>query len=219
MAGCGDDGDTSSEDESGTGSETGDGDGDPAGDGDGDATTTGDGDGDPTTTSGDGDGDPTTTGDGDGDPTGDGDGDGDPTTTGDGDGDNCPVGSDGCACTGGGGCDPGLECTEGLCGVPPEEPPYVPCPGGSDDECGQGQVCVEGSSAGQDWNLCTSPCDNADDCGFVDGDGCGDLPGDGEFFQWCSPVIDCSFGNPCPDGMECFQGFQNNPAICMWPAN
>ncbi|MFO7567508.1 MAG: hypothetical protein R6X02_32995 [Enhygromyxa sp.] len=55
-------------------------------------------------------------GDGDGDPTtGDGDGDGDPST-GDGDGDpGCPVGSEGCPCTNGGGCDPGLTCEVGVC--------------------------------------------------------------------------------------------------------
>jgi hypothetical protein len=57
--------------------------------------------GDPTTTSnGDGDGDPTT---------GDGDGDGDGDTNG------CVVGSEGCPCTGGGGCDPGLVCEVGVC--------------------------------------------------------------------------------------------------------
>src|SRR5262245_18282599 len=59
-----------------------------AGDGDGDAE--GDGDREPTTTNGDGDGDA-------------GDGDGDPDA-------GCPVGSEGCSCTGGGACDPGLVC-------------------------------------------------------------------------------------------------------------
>jgi MYXO-CTERM domain-containing protein len=65
---------------------------------------------------GDGDGDPTGDGDGDGDPsTGDGDGDGDPST-GDGDGDGeCTIGSLGCVCTMGGGCDPGLICVDGTC--------------------------------------------------------------------------------------------------------
>ena len=55
--------------------------------------------GDPTTTT-----TTTTTGDGDGDP-----------TTGDGDGDGCVVGSEGCPCTAGGGCDPGLVCDVGVC--------------------------------------------------------------------------------------------------------
>src|SRR5690606_12309592 len=67
----------------------------------------GDGDGDPT-----GDGDPST-GDGDGDPS-TGDGDCDPST-GDGDGDECVIGSLGCMCTMGGGCDPGLLCVNGNC--------------------------------------------------------------------------------------------------------
>ena len=60
----------------------------------------GDGDGDP------GDGDP-----GDGDP-GDGDpGDGDPGP----DPEDCSIGSLGCMCTMGGGCDPGLICLNGYC--------------------------------------------------------------------------------------------------------
>ena len=225
--GCSDD-TPSAESETGTagtaetGETNGDGDGDPAtGDGDGDpTTTTGDGDGDPTTTTGDGDGDPT--GDGDGDPTGDGDGDptgdgdGDATTTGDGDGDMmCPVGAEGCPCTGGGGCDPGLECMDGICGLPPEADPYSPCD--IDDDCGQDQICVQGFSSGVEWSMCTAACQGADDCGYVDGDGCADLPGDGEFMLWCTPVTPCSFGNPCPDGMQCLPGFQDNPAVCIWP--
>ncbi len=76
----------------------------------------GDGDGDPDPTTGDGDADPTTTGDGDPDPTTTGDGDPDPTTSGDGDGGNdCPIGSLGCMCTNGGGCDPGLICVNQNC--------------------------------------------------------------------------------------------------------
>lgn len=59
-----------------------------------------------------GDGDPDG-GDGDGTTTGGGDGDGD----GDGDG-ACPTGMEGCECTDGGGCDPGLVCTSGSCGPP-----------------------------------------------------------------------------------------------------
>jgi MYXO-CTERM domain-containing protein len=48
-------------------------------------------------------------GDGDGDST-TGDGDGDSTTDGD-----CPIGAEGCPCTPGGGCDPGLACSAGVC--------------------------------------------------------------------------------------------------------
>ena len=82
---CGDTSGTGAEETAG--SETATGTGDEVGDGDGDPTTT---------TTGDGDGDPTTTGDGDGDP-------------------GCPVGSEGCPCTNGGGCDPGLTCDSGVC--------------------------------------------------------------------------------------------------------
>ena len=39
----------------------------------------------------------------------------------------CPVGSQGCACTSGGGCDPGLSCSGGICvgGYGDEEPEYM----------------------------------------------------------------------------------------------
>jgi MYXO-CTERM domain-containing protein len=86
--------------------ELGDGDGDPSGDGDGDPST------------GDGDGDPST---GDGDPSGDGDGE-------------CSIGSLGCMCTMGGGCDPDLICVNGNC-VPegPSGPEGGDDPGKGDD--------------------------------------------------------------------------------------
>ena len=213
--GCSDDGTADSdnnEEESGTAeSEESGGDGDPTS-GDGDPTT---GDGDPTT----GDGDPTT---GDGDPTtGDGDpttGDGDPTT---GDGDpGCPVGAEGCPCTGGGGCDPGLMCVNGICEPPPPQPdPYGACPSGMDDECRDDEICITGQGGQQQipWSLCTHPCMDQMDCDVDDMDGCGDLQGDGQFMNYCSPVYMCGFGNPCPQGMMCFAGFQQqNPAMCMW---
>jgi MYXO-CTERM domain-containing protein len=86
------------------------------GDGDGDPTGDGDGDGDPST--GDGDGDPST-------------GDGDPST-GDGDGGECSIGSLGCMCTMGGGCDPGLICVNENC------VPQAPSEGEGDSETGSG---------------------------------------------------------------------------------
>jgi hypothetical protein len=92
LAACGDDNPVSEDETAGseTATETaGDGDGDEDADADADA---GDGDGD--TTPGDGDGD---AGDGDGDDSG------------------CPIGSEGCPCTGGGACDPGLMCEGGIC--------------------------------------------------------------------------------------------------------
>lgn len=107
----------------------------------------GDGDGD----SGDGDGDPST-GDGDGDPS-TGDGDGDPST-GDGDGDACAIGSLGCVCTMGGGCDPGLTCVDGEC-VPEgtdEADAGETTAGFQDDAFGEGDGCEcsaqEGSRGG-----------------------------------------------------------------------
>jgi hypothetical protein len=54
--------------------------------------------------------------------------DDDTTTTDDG---SCPVGSEGCPCTGGGGCDPGLVCMGGLC-TPPA--PDTTGPDTDDDE-------------------------------------------------------------------------------------
>lgn len=66
-------------------------------------TGTGDEIGDSTTTTGDGDTTTTTT---EGETT---------TTTTDG---SCSIGSEGCECTQGGGCDPGLACTDGICTAP-----------------------------------------------------------------------------------------------------
>jgi hypothetical protein len=54
----------------------------------------------------------------------------------------CAVGAEGCACTPGGACDPGLECSENEC-VDPKAPPETAGPGGtshadSDDVAGTG---------------------------------------------------------------------------------
>lgn len=100
--------------------QVGDGDGDSGGDGDGD------GDGDPTTTSATDSGDSWGSGDGDGEP---GDGDGD---------DACSVGSYGCVCTMGGGCDPGLTCIDGYC------VPTGPSEGGEDDTATDGETGQSG---------------------------------------------------------------------------
>jgi hypothetical protein len=170
------------------------------------------------------------TGDGDGDQTGDGDGD-----PGDGDGDTgCVVGSEGCPCTGGGGCDPGLVCEAGVCGPAPGDgdgdgdptgdgdgdgdpdpgTPYQACPNG-DQDCAPGEICADGDNNGQQWTLCTMPCQDPGQCDIDDSDTCTNLPGDGEMSNFCAPVVDCSFGNPCPMGMQCMQGFQG--AMCLWP--
>jgi hypothetical protein len=94
----------------------------------GSETATETGDGDP----GDGDGDP---GDGDGDP-GDGDGDGDTNDT-----DECPIGSEGCPCTGGGACDNGLMCDAGVC---------VPVAGDGDGDEGDGDGDGDGDGGDGD---------------------------------------------------------------------
>ena len=145
-------------------------------------------------------------------------GDGDPTGDGDGDGDPCTVGTEGCPCTGGGGCDPGLVCDGDLCVPEPQPELYGACPNGDDSECEVGEICVVGNNSGVDWNLCTTPCADDSDCGD-DPAGCGDLPGDGQLMDYCTPVLSCDFGNPCPMGMQCFPGLQqNSPAVCLWPA-
>ena len=99
--------------------------------------------------------------------------------------DNCPVGSEGCPCTGGGGCDPGLVCEGGTC-VPDAGTttdtttdtgttdttdtgttdtttdttgmmidPYGPCPSGDDADCAPGEICITGTQNGNDWSVCT----------------------------------------------------------------
>jgi hypothetical protein len=187
------------------------------------------------------------TGDGDGDVTGDGDGD---TGPGDGDGDTgCVVGSEGCPCTDGGGCDPGLVCDAGVCGPAPGDgdgdggdgdgdgepgdgdgdgdggdgdgdgdvPPYQACPNG-DDDCAAGEACQTGSTQqGLDYTLCTVQCFGQDDCSVDDNDGCANLPGDGLGENFCIPLINCSFGNPCPMGMQCSPN-SNGPTVCLWPS-
>ncbi len=103
LAACGDDEPVAEEETAGseTATETGDGDGD-NGDGDGDTLPdTGDGDGDTMPDTGDGDGDT----------------------------DECPIGSEGCPCTGGGACDLGLMCEAGVC---------VPAAGDGDGDNGDG---------------------------------------------------------------------------------
>ena len=91
-------------------------------------------------------------GDGDGDTTGDGDGDGDTTDTG------CPIGAEGCPCTPGGGCDPGLMCESGVC---------VPEAGTTGDGDGDTTGDGDGDTPG-------------DGDGDTTGDGDGDPTGDGD---------------------------------------
>ena len=106
----------------------------------------------------------------------------------------CPVGSEGCPCTDGGTCDPGLACDSGVC---------TDCPIGSEGcECTAGGSCDPGLIC--DAGLC-SPASGDGDGDPGDGDpGDGD-PGDGD-------------GDPdplCGDGVvdvgeECDLGQQNS---------
>ena len=146
---------------------------------------------------------------------------------------SCPIGSEGCPCTGGGACDPGLTCDGGLCTMAADtttdtgtdttgggDPLYQACPGGEDAECAPGEVCITGAAQqGQlPWSMCTSgTCMGDDDCAVDDNDICADLPGDGQPIDYCVPMV-CDDQNPCPDPMACVQGFgPNTPSVCVWP--
>lgn len=149
---------------------------------------------------------------------------------------NCPVGAEGCPCTGGGGCDPGLVCEGDVCTQPADtsadtsttdmsttdtgnDPmPYQACPNG-DGDCAPGEVCVMGAAMmGQvPWTMCTSgECNGDDDCAVDDNDSCNDLPGDGQPIDYCVP-FECSDNNPCPDSMVCVAGFGGGTSVCVWP--
>jgi len=125
------------------------------------------------------------------------------------DGGTCAVGSEGCACTSGGGCDAPLECRSDLCvaGDPVSGPP----PPGYWDECtvvddvmtGCGTEpatqCMGHANAG----FCTSTCRNHTDC---------PLPPDGAATPQCEVgtgysfcYLDCGMGT-CPEGRNCVRG-------------
>lgn len=166
------------------------------------------------------------------------------TTTDDG---NCPIGAEGCPCTEGGGCDPGLACEGGTCETPAatttdttdtttdttdttdtttdttdtgvDPLPYQACPNG-DADCLPDEVCITGTAnqGNLDWTMCTSgECNGDNDCAVDDNDVCNDLPGDGEPIDYCVPML-CDFNNPCPDPMACAQGFGGGgTSVCVWP--
>lgn len=94
----------------------------------------------------------------------------------------CVIGSLGCECTPGGGCDPELECMAGLCGEPvvseEEEEETgtcvgLDCPCDDDDECDEGQLCIEGNC---ELDTCgdgqLDPGEACDDLNGIEGDGC-----------------------------------------------
>ncbi|WP_258183042.1 fibrinogen-like YCDxxxxGGGW domain-containing protein [Enhygromyxa salina] len=121
---------------------------------------------------------------------------------------SCEVGTLDCACTGGDGCDPGLECTDGICTM-------------ILSDCGNGQVeadeqCDDGNADNTDacTTLCMPPsCDD----GIVSGDeididcgiaacnvGC-------DFGQACQIANDCLFPVCGPDG--------DDGMVCQLPAS
>lgn len=159
---------------------------------------------------------------------------------------SCPVGAEGCPCTGGGGCDPGLVCEGGTCAQPSEtstdtntdtgtdtgtdtstdtgttdtgnDPmPYQACPNGEAD-CAPGEICVTGAAnMGQiPWTMCTSGTCNNDGDCVVDDN---DVCND---LPGDGEPIDycvpqvCDFQNPCTDPMVCVTGF-GGTSVCVWP--
>ena len=94
--------------------------------------------------------------------------------------------------------------------------PYGPCPNGEDSECLDGETCV--TNQDNTWSLCTpGECQGNMQCDTIPMDICADLPGDGQFQGYCVPQA-CNQDNPCPDGMECVNGFGMNPNVCVWPS-
>lgn len=91
---------------------------------------------------------------------------------------------------------------------------YGPCPGGNDNECQPGEMCITGQTMMGMWSLCTTgTCQANGDC---DSNACADAPGDGMFQQYCVGQI-CSQNNPCPMGQTCVAGFGMNPqSVCLW---
>ncbi|HLT38838.1 MAG TPA: fibrinogen-like YCDxxxxGGGW domain-containing protein [Enhygromyxa sp.] len=116
-------------------------------------------------------------------------------------GDPCEVATEGCSCTGGGGCNPGLTCVDGLC-----EPVQAVCGNGQTEP---GESCDDGNANNTDTctTLCAPPsCDD----GIVSGDeidvDCG-IEGCGvgcDFGQACASEADCGFPlcGPAPGGGE-----------------
>lgn len=112
----------------------------------------------------------------------------DDTSTDDSEGDeaNCPIGSEGCPCTGGGGCDPGLMCIDQVCeGEATSETAEetegetgecteVGCEcDGEPGSCDPGLICEDGVCIGEDCgNGALDPNEACDDGNSVDGDGC-----------------------------------------------
>ncbi len=141
------------------------------------------------------------------------------TDTGDTEG-SCEVATEGCPCTGGGGCNPGLECMDGTC-----TPLQAVCGNGQVED---GEACDDGNA--DDTDACTSLCqppscmdgivsgDEVDvDCGMeACGVGC-------DFGQACASADDCEFPScgPSPDDpLNPDIGVCELPSSCAnWLAN
>jgi cysteine-rich repeat protein len=95
-------------------------------------------------------------------------------------GDSCMSGTLGCACLPGGGCDPGLECTAGLCAELPDETETgecselgCDCTEGEADICGEGLICFDGSCVVDNCgDGVLDVIETCDDGNAIAGDGC-----------------------------------------------
>jgi cysteine-rich repeat protein len=93
-------------------------------------------------------------------------------------GSSCVVGTLDCACTPGGGCDPGLECMADVCAEQSDEGGTgecvdVDCPCDGDTDCDEGLLCVDGSCEADDCgNATVDPGEICDDGNAIEGDGC-----------------------------------------------
>lgn len=117
-------------------------------------------------------------------------------------------------CGGGATCPDDMVCFGGfIClfsdTAPVEVPLYGDCVNVSGASCADGGVCLTAPSGG----VCSASCANVGECqpGPVTGNAgisCSDVTGDMMPECW----LDCSAGQTCADGMECFGGF-----VCIWP--
>jgi cysteine-rich repeat protein len=91
-------------------------------------------------------------------------------------GDACVIGSLDCECTPGGGCDPGLECTAGVCSDPNSETgtcSQLGCDCVDDEGCDEGLVCFESTCVVDNCgDEIVDPSETCDDGNEIDGDGC-----------------------------------------------
>jgi cysteine-rich repeat protein len=131
----------------------------------------------------------------------------------------CEIATDGCPCTGGGGCNPGLECVDGLCGAI-----QAVCGNGSIET---GETCDDANDDNTDGctTLCHPPSCNDGiksgaevdvDCGMAAcGIGC-------DFGQTCTGDNDCKFpicgpapgnggGTVCELPSSCKNWLEHNP--------